>query len=108
MTADQTEAIRALNDQFRTTLMGGRIVATSGVRSLDRIGRLIGEIQRYNSFDENSDSFQEHDFGSIQYDGELIFWKIDYYNGDLTSGSENPSDPTVTARVMTVMLAKEY
>ena len=31
---DRTASIRALNDQFRQTLVGGRVMLTSGVQAL--------------------------------------------------------------------------
>ena len=37
-----------------------------------------------------------------------IFWKIDYYDKNYQYLSENPSNPEITNRVMTVMLAEEY
>ena len=42
------------------------------------------------------------------HDAERIFWKIDYYDPSLDFGSEIPSDPAQTVRVLTIMLASEY
>ncbi len=51
---------------------------------------------------------EEHDFGVFDADGHRIFFKIDYYDKTLTYHSPDPSDPAVTERVITVMLAEEY
>jgi ParB-like chromosome segregation protein Spo0J len=50
----------------------------------------------------------EHDFGKVVIDGQDFFWKIDYYDHTLCFGSENPVDPNVTTRVLTIMMASEY
>jgi hypothetical protein len=35
-------------------------------------------------------------------------FKIDYYDKGLSFHSPDPADPTVTERIITVMLAEEY
>jgi hypothetical protein len=105
-----TSRIRALNDDLRRTLKGGRIVMTRGVEALGPVvtGQLIEQLQTYDHFDEGNDPYGEHDFGAFELDGNKFFWKIDYYDPSLAFGSEDPSDPTKTTRVLTLMLAEEY
>jgi hypothetical protein len=59
-------------------------------------------------FTPDNDPYGEHDFGSFSYAAETIFWKFDYYDLDLQMHSPDPSDPTVTTRVLIIMLADEY
>ena len=105
-----SERIRALNDTFRTTYVGGNVMLTRGVAALPPDAQLAitRAVQSFNDFTPDNDPYGEHDFGSIEYSGERIFWKIDCYNKALEAGSENPADPTVTTRVLTIMLAEEY
>lgn len=105
-----TAAIRALNDAFRQTFRGGRLMLTSGIVDLGATAQraILGKIATFTAFDDANDPYTEHDFGAIDHDGDKIFWKIDYYDLTLAYGSDDPADPTKTTRVLTVMLAQEY
>lgn len=105
-----TARIAELNDRARTTLKDCRLVITQGVAKLDDLDAIIARVQAYDAFTPNNDPYQEHDFGSFEYgkDRELIFWKIDYYDSDRLGASPDASDPAVTNRVLTILLASEY
>ena len=90
--------------------LGGSIAGARADRDLRR-------------FHPGNDPYGERDFGAI-YQGrdgrwtclppttgdavETVFWKIDAYDRDLRFGSEDPANPAVTRRVLTIMLACEY
>jgi hypothetical protein len=66
-------------------------------------------VRSFSAFDRDNDPHAEHDFGSFESDGEQFFFKIDCYAAnDMESGSEDPSDPEQTTRVLTIMRADEY
>lgn len=105
-----TSRIRELNDRFRKSFIGGRVLATFGIRDSGDgfMSSAIEAVQTYDDFNPDNDPHNEHDFGSLVVSGQKVFWKIDYYSADLTSGSPDPSDPSETCRVLTIMLAREY
>ncbi len=109
-TEQQTATIRRLNDEFRRTGAGGRIYVTPGINALpqETQGELISRIRRHETFDPENDPYGEHDFASFTVEDQKAYFKIDYYNADTTAGSEDPADPALTTRVMTIMLAHEY
>jgi Protein of unknown function (DUF3768) len=102
--------IRVLNDNFRSTFLGGQVVMSVGVVDLPMGVRAqaVVKVQNFAEFNEGNDPYGEHDFGSFKIAGETFFWKIDYHNKQMTGESEDPSDPEETARVLTIMLAGEY
>jgi hypothetical protein len=103
-------AIRVLNDNFRSTFIGGQMFMTAGVSELplDVKASVLLKVKNFSAFDKDNDPHNEHDFGSFEVAGETFFWKIDYYNRDCRSGSEDPANPDITTRVLTIMLAEEY
>ena len=102
--------IRALNDAFRTTFAGGRVMLTPGVDELpsDARAMAIRKVATFDAFTPDNNPHGEHDFGAFDFAGHKFFWKIDYYTPDLQGGSEDPGDPAITTRVLTIMLASEY
>jgi len=110
MTDNRTARIRELNDAFRQSGRGGRIMMTAGVNALDAadLVALRMKIAGYDDFTADNDPHGEHDFGVVEHNGQTFFWKIDYYDRAMEAGSEDPSDPKQTTRVMTIMFAEEY
>lgn len=109
--AEQSQLIAKLNDAFRKSGgLGGRFMVTAGVQAYGpiRVAELCRLVSQFDDFTEDNDPYGEHDFGSIEYGGEKFFWKIDAYDKALEFGSPDPTDPAVTTRVLTLMLAQEY
>lgn len=126
-TPEKTEAIRRLNDAARA-IPGVSCLAsaTMGFQNLPDHDRsaALALIAAFSKFDDNNDSYGEHDFGAIyrlvsgawtqdQPDDDkaievTVFWKIDYYDPSLTAGSDAPWDEQQTKRVLTIMLSNEY
>ena len=104
MTINEVSAeIAKLNDQFRKV---ETFSVTQGVFGLRDMLGLVQAVRDYTDFTEDNDPYGEHDFGSLDWDGEKVFWKIDYY--DQTSQKwHDPLDPGCE-RVLTVLLASEY
>ena len=107
---DATTRIAALNDHTRQRLDHCRWILTQGVLACDplTVAELLIAVEGFDNFTPNNDPYEEHDFGQITLEGTTFFWKIDYYDLDLHMHSPDPSNETVTARVLTIMLAEEY
>ena len=110
-----TETIAKLNNAFRSSLKTGqpkgKIILTQGILNTFSITgqmNVVLEVEEYKDFTQDNDPHGEKDFGSFECAGEKIFWKIDYYDKSLEFGSEDPTDPKKTIRVLTIMLAEEY
>lgn len=119
--ASTAKRIAALNDALRSrTGMGwlpksevpGTYLATPGIAALtvDQKIEILRNVCRFDAFDESNDPYSEHDFGAFDVAGVgKVFFKIDYYgSAACDAGSEDPSDPAKSFRVLTIMLAEEY
>ena len=105
----RTARIRALNDELRQHLAGGVAVMTPGVSALgqEAVDRIVKTVAVFDDFCHANDPYEEHDFGSFEAEGNTIFFKIDYFDRNLKYLSPDPTDPVVTVRVITVMLADD-
>ncbi len=103
-TEHATVSLSRLNDEFRKR--GDGVTITHGVQLLEDLYGLLGSVRWYDDFNADNDPYQEHDFGSLDWHGTPVFWKIDYYDATLR-GWCDPEDPACR-RLLTVMLASEY
>jgi hypothetical protein len=103
----QAQRVRLLNDNFRTTFMGGRIVTTAGVAELplDAKAHVLLQVQRFADFNADNDPHGEHDFGSFEIGGVSYFFKIDLYEEPDVKDSDGES---LVTRVLTIGFLDEY
>ncbi len=124
---EQTARIARLNDLARQAMgVACTAVATAGFRSLPEAdqSQVRELIETFDAFTDDNDPHGERDFGTIYQlvDGrwtterplshederERVFWKLDYFGRDMQFASENAANPSITRRVLTIMLSDEY
>jgi hypothetical protein len=110
-TATKTTTIAELNDRFRKGDRSlGRHMASEIVNALDPYEQLALThlVREFNDFNEGNDPYGEHDFGTVEFQGEKWLFKIDYYDTEFEYGSDDPSNPAETQRLMTILHSSEY
>lgn len=107
---NNTDKIRQLNDFFRRTFIGGDVMLTLGIRmkSEKEVADILERVRTFKDFTPANNPYSEDDSASFDHNGEKIIWKIDYYDKNYRFLSDNPADPTITNRVLTIMTAEEY
>jgi hypothetical protein len=99
--------IAALNDVHRKTAKGlYELFLTDGVLEFTDVMGLVGAVRTFDIFTSANDPYGEHDFGTIKWEKQTVFWKIDYYDEGMRTWTD-PLSP-LCQRLMTVMLASEY
>ena len=107
---DKIEIIAKLNDLARSAMgIASQVVVSDGVSGLsaEDLADVRHKIETYNGFMPGNDPHGERNSGSFSYAGETIIWKIDYQNLTLDGESDDPADPKVTTRVLTIMMASD-
>ena len=66
-TLSKSHSIRVLNDNFRSTFVGGQVVTTAGVAELavDTKARLLLAVHSFSEFTSDNDPHGEHDSGQL-------------------------------------------
>jgi hypothetical protein len=115
ITNNQTEKIRVLNDQFRSSFDSnlGKVLLTAGVQTLSsaQLQQLLQAVKNFSDFNSENNPYLENDMGRIELFGSSFFWKIDYLHRQhwqQNIGSDDPADVQKTLRVMTIMFTSEY
>ena len=106
---------KELNDIFRRDCMSvfqnkNKLVITNSIiaKGAEFAQACLDAVIEFEDFDEGNDPHDEHDMVFVTVRNENIIAKIDYYNNEMDAGSEDSCDPSVTVRVMTIMLAEDY
>ena len=82
METEQVSLVARLNDEFRRR--GDGVTITVGVQEMEDLSGLLDEVRWFDRFDSDNDPYGEHDFGSVSWNGQTVFWKIDYYDEALS------------------------
>ncbi len=104
-TRDRAHRIRELNDAFRASFTGGKVMVTEGVDALavDVKTAALANVQTFDAFTKDNDPYGEHDFSSFDLAGEKFLFKIDLYAEPDVKSANGESVVTLT-----IMLAEEY
>ncbi len=99
-----------LNFILRQTGVGGTIAFMGGLAHASQETKLavFAAVQNAEVKDDGNDTHGEADFGKVVVDGQKYLWKIDYYDVEMGFGSDDPSDPKVTQRVLSIFRAEDY
>jgi len=106
----ESTVIAALNDNLRRFHAGGMVVISQGMAALDReVWReVVAAVATFDAFTPDNDPYGEHDCAVVDVGGLPIIFKIDYYDPTMLHHSDDPANPELTKRVLTIMLAEEY
>ena len=64
--------------------------------------RALIRLRDFDTFTNNNDPCGDHSAGSFEEGGYKFFWKIDCYDKDRECEAQDPSNPEVTTRVLTL------
>ena len=83
-------------------------MVTPGIVALGCVAhaRIVTAVKDY-SFPDAIEPWNQHNWGVLHVDRRKIIFRVDTYDLTRARHSPDPTDPTVTERVLTIMLANE-
>ena len=102
--------IATLNDKFRRSFINGEVLLSAGIAAMSSEDKanIVSLVQNFDNFTPDNNPYSENDFGTFDYKDEKILWKIDYYDLNNQYHSENPANPDITNRILTIMKVFEW
>ena len=97
--SENSTAQRCPEKEIPVIFSPNRLVLTRGIADTfeNKLEELFERIRTFDAFTPDNDPWEEHDFGSFEFCGKKVFWKIDDYDGE--QGLQ---------LVFTILLADEY
>jgi len=108
---NKDEMIAKSNDDFRMNWFGkGKYVESSEIKKLSSTDKLniLGLVKTFKNFNERNDPSGEHNLGIIEFNDEIIVWKISYFYLVRKNKNIDYDSCENTFRILNVMLADEY
>ena len=108
--APAKKATALLNDRFRQGDRSlGEYKLSRQVLALPKHKQkqLFKELQEFSDFNPQNDPSGDRSRGEIVMDNFTYIWKIDYLDTTMTMVSDDPADPSVTTRVLSIIRTGE-
>ena len=98
--------IRELNDEFRKNGQPENIYLSLAVVQIKEplFKQLLEKIKSFSNFTPKNDPDGDHRTGGFKIGMHNVEWVIDYYDLDEDDESPDPSNASVTTRIMNVVL----
>ena len=99
--------IRSINDHFRRNCQAVNVTSSIHALGPEFFNRALKVVRHYDNFRPSVNPYEDHDCGIFKLDGYQCAWLIETYNRDMSGPSSDPSNPNITTRLLTIMLAHE-
>lgn len=108
-TVKPLSSIALKNDEYRRAPVPcawARFIITRSIIDDPDMADIVGAMRSFNTFSEDNDPHEEHDWGRFEVNGEWFNFKFDYFeDSECNFGADDLNN---CYRVLTLMRASEY